>query len=82
VPLGIKLFGCELRSGGYFSRQELYGDIRDGLKTDYLYEVHGRVVLDLLGKLWKVKYLGLGGSYSWGENIDGWSFGADVNFKF
>ena len=82
VPLGIKLFGQELHSGGYFSRQELYGDIASGLNTEYLYEVHGRLVMDFLGKFWKLKWLGIGGSYIWGHNIDGWSVGADASFKF
>jgi len=82
VPTGAKLFGHELHTGGYFSRQELFGDIADGLNTDYLYEFHGRLVLDFLGELWKVKWLGIGASYSWGHNIDGWSIGADASFKF
>jgi len=82
VPLGVKIFDRELHSGGYFSRQELYGDVADGLNTDYLYEVHGRLTMDFLGELWKLKWLGIGGSYIWGHNIDGWSIGADVSFKF
>jgi len=43
---------------------------------------NGRLVMDLLGKLWKVQWLGLGGTYFRGENFDGWAFGADVRFKF
>ena len=74
VPLGKKLLGHELRTGGYFSRQELYGDIKDGLNTDHIYEIHGRVVLDFLGKLWKVQWIGIGGSYLWGSNFTGWAY--------
>jgi hypothetical protein len=82
VPLGVELWGHELRSGGYFSRTELYNGINDGLRSDYLYEGHGRVVLDFLGELWKVQWIGIGASYFWGNNFDGWSIGADVAFRF
>ena len=78
VPLGKNLFGHELRTGGYFNRQELYGDIKDGLNTDHIYEIHGRVVLDFLGELWKVQWIGIGVSYLWGSNFTGWAFGADI----
>ncbi len=82
VPLGKTLFGHELHTGGYFNRTELYGDLKNGLNTNHAYEIHGRLVLDFLGKLWKVKWLGIGGSYLWGPHFDGWSVGADVAFKF
>ena len=82
IPLGKELFGHELRTGGYFSRTELYDGIKDGLKTDHMYEAHGRLVLDFLGELWKVKWLGLGGSYLWGSNFNGWSVGVDAAFRF
>jgi hypothetical protein len=82
VPLGKKLWGHELRTGGYFSRTELYDGIKTGLNTDHMYEIHGRIVLDYLGKLWKVQWIGIGASYLWGSNFDGWSFGADIAFWF
>ena len=82
IPLRVDLFGHELRSGGFFSRTELYDGIRDGLNTDYVYEGHGRLVLDFLGELWKVQWIGIGSSYYWGSNFTGWSIGADVAFRF
>lgn len=82
VPLGIELDGHELRSGGYLSRTELFGELRDGLGVQHLDEVHGRIVLDCLDQLWKVRWLGLGASYLWGPNIAGWTWGADVSFRF
>jgi Solitary outer membrane autotransporter beta-barrel domain len=82
VPTGVELFGHELRTGGFFSRTDLYGNIRDGLNTDYVYEGHGRLVLDFLDQLWKVQWIGIGGSYLWGSNFTGWSIGADVAFRF
>ena len=82
VPLGVELWGHELRTGGFFSRTELYDGIRDGLNSEYLYEVHPRIVLDFLGELWKVKWIGIGTSYMWGNDFNGWSVGADVAFRF
>jgi len=82
APLGVELFGHELRTGGYFSRTDLYGDLEDGLATSYVYEAHGRLVLDFLNQLWKVQWIGLGGSYLWGNDFHGWSVGADVTFRF
>lgn len=82
IPLGKELFGHELHTGGFFSRTDFYDDLQTGLNTDHLYEAHGRLVLDFLGKLWKVKWIGLGGSYMWGDNFSAWTVGADVAFKF
>src|ERR1017187_1010888 len=82
VPLGVELFGHELRTGGYFSRTQLYDGLKDGLNTDFINEVHGRLVLDFLNQLWKVQYIGIGYSYIWGDNFDGWSIGANFAFRF
>jgi hypothetical protein len=82
VPMGRQIFGHELRTGGYFSRTELFGDLRDGLNTEHEYEIHGRLVLDFLNQLWKAQWIGLGGSYLWGSNFTGWTVGADVAFRF
>jgi hypothetical protein len=82
VPLGVELFGYELRTGGYFSRIQLYNGLKDGLNTDSISEVHGRLVLDFLNQLWKVQYIGIGYSYMWGDNFNGWSIGADIAFRF
>jgi hypothetical protein len=82
VPLGRQLWGHELRSGGYFSRTDLYGGLKSGLVVPYMYEAHARLVLDFLNQLWYTQWLGLGGSYVWGPNIKGWTFGVDVTFRF
>ena len=82
VPLGIKLFGHELHTGGYLSRTELLGDLKDGLGVAHMNEVHGRLVLDFLHQLWKVQWIGLGASYVDGTNISGWTVGVDVAFRF
>jgi hypothetical protein len=83
IPLGKDLWGHELRTGGYFSRTDLYGGVNDGLSLDHLYEFHGRLVLDYLNQLWKVQWIGIGASYLWGNNeFSGWSIGADVAFRF
>lgn len=82
IPLGVELDGHELRSGGYLSRTDLFGDLRTGLDVQHLNELHGRIVLDFLNQLWKVQWLGLGASYIWGTSITGWTVGADVAFRF
>jgi hypothetical protein len=82
VPLGIELFGHELRSGGYVSRTDLFGDLKTGLDVQHLNEVHVRIVLDYLNQLWKVQWLGLGSSYVWGPNMTGWTVGVDATFRF
>lgn len=82
IPLGVELYGHELRSGGYLSRMDLFGDLETGLAVQHLNELHGRLVLDFLNQLWKVQWLGLGASYLWGTNISGWTVGADVAFRF
>jgi hypothetical protein len=82
IPLGIELDGHELRTGGYLSRTDLFGDLRTGLDVEHLNELHGRIVLDFLNQLWKLQWLGLGASYLWGTNIRGWTVGADVAFRF
>lgn len=82
IPLDIELDGHELRSGGYLSRTDLFGDLKTGLEVQHLNEIHGRIVLDFLNQLWKVQWLGLGASYIWGTNITGWTVGADVAFRF
>lgn len=82
VPLGKMLWGHELRTGGYFSREQFFDNLKSGLGTDHMYEIHGRVVLDFLGELWKVQWIGIGYSYMWGGPISGWAFGADIAFRF
>jgi hypothetical protein len=82
VPLGLKVFGRELHTGGFFSRTEVFGDAANGLNTEQVYTANGRLTLDFLGKLWKIKWVGLGASYFWGHGFNGWSAGLDLRLKF
>jgi hypothetical protein len=82
VPLGLKVFGRELHTGGFISRTELFWNAASGLDTPYLFTADGRLVFDFLGKLWKVRWLGLGGSYFWSRDFNGWSAGLDMRFQF
>ena len=82
IPLGVELYDHELRTGGYVSRTDLFGDLKTGLDVQHLNELHGRIVLDFLNQLWKLQWLGVGASYLWGTNISGWTVGADVAFRF
>jgi hypothetical protein len=61
VPLGLKVFDRELHTGGFFSRTEL-GRRGAELNENHVYTLNGRLVLDYLGKLWKVRWIGLGAS--------------------
>jgi len=82
IPVGVQLFGHELRTGGYYRWTGLYGALSRGLNESSLNELHGRVVLDFLNQLWKVQWIGIGGSYVWGSHVTGWTVGADVTFRF
>jgi len=82
IPLRIELYGHELRSGGYLSRTDLFGDLKAGLGVQHMNEIHGRLVLDFLNQLWKVQWIGVGASYVRGTNIAGWTAGADIAFRF
>jgi len=82
VPLGLKVLDRELHTGGFFSRTELYGDSATGLNTDYIYTANARMVLDVLGDLWKVRWVGVGASYFWGQDMGGWSMGLDMRLEF
>ena len=82
VPLGWELFGREWHTGGFFSRTELGGNVADGIRESHVYTVNGRFVLDLMGKAWVVRWLGLGYSYFWADNFSGWSAGLDIRLDF
>jgi hypothetical protein len=82
IPTGTEVAGHELRTGGYVSRTQLYGELSDGLGVHHLDEVHGRLVMDFLGQFGKVQWIGLGASYVWGPSFHGWTIGADVAFRF
>ena len=82
VPLDIQLVGRELRTGGYLSRTDFMGDLHSGLGFEHLTEIHGRLVVDLLNQVWRVKWLGIGGSYVWGPGLQGWTVGVDAAFHF
>jgi hypothetical protein len=84
IPIGLTVFGQEFHTGGFFARTELFGGAADGLGANHVYIVNGRFVVDLLGKAWawKVKWLGIGASYFFNQQLEGWSAGVDVKFEF
>jgi hypothetical protein len=82
IPLGVELFGHELRSGGELARTDFFGNLRTGLNVDHIDEIKGRVVLDFLNELWKVQWIGVSASYVWGTSFTGWTAGLDVVFRF
>jgi len=82
IPLGMELFGHELRTGGYLSRSDLFGDLKTGLNVQHISELHVRLVLDFLNQFWKAQWFGVGASYLSGPNISGWSVDLDAAWRF
>jgi hypothetical protein len=81
IPIGVMLFGHELRTGGHLDETSLFGNFRTGLDTSHLYTVDGRLVLDMLSSLKMVYWMGLGVSYTWSGNLSGWSVGLAMRLK-
>ena len=77
-----KPFGCPLHFGADFSRTDLQGGLRNAMATDYYYQGEGRIIFDMLDKLWKVDTLGLSGGYFWCGAFSGFSFGLEASLKF
>jgi hypothetical protein len=81
VPLGWRCLKGELHTGGFFSRTELFGDAVQGLSLTGFYTLNGRFVWAPLGRLLKLRWVGLGASYFWGNNFQGWTAGVDLSLK-
>ena len=82
VPLDWEVWNSKLHTGGFISHTALFGDITDTSNVDNFFTIHPRLVADVWGKMWKVSTIGLGASYYYGDNLTGWDFGIDVNFRF
>lgn len=82
VPLGLHVLGYELRTGGFISRTEMAGGVADGLKSSHIQTANARLVVDVLGQTWVVKWIGVGATYYWGDNFNGWSAGVDLSLQF
>jgi hypothetical protein len=80
--LPLYAFGRQFRTGVYFARSELWDGLENAFRSDYLYDVGGRFVIDLLGALWKVEWIGIGGGYFWNNVFSGWTVGVDIRMKF
>jgi hypothetical protein len=77
-----KVFDCPMHFGGDIGRTDLYQGLKGALGTDHYYQTDGRVTLDTLGRLWKVKYVGLSGGYFWCGAFSGYSIGLEGSVKF
>jgi hypothetical protein len=82
IPLGVKLLGQELKTGGFFGTAILSGGLAEGLKSDYIHTANVRLVVDLVGKVWLMKWVGVGTSYYWGSGFNGWAAGVDLRLVF
>jgi hypothetical protein len=56
--------------------------LEQSFQSDYLYDTGARFVVDLLGVLWKVEWIGLGAAYFWSDNFSGFSVGIDIRLQF
>ena len=74
--------GWPILVGGFLNRAELYGGLRQSLKTDHYYSTGAHVALDPKGRLWKVTEVGVAGSYFWAESFSGWTLGIDWAVAF
>jgi hypothetical protein len=74
--------GWPILVGGFFNRADLYGGLRQSLKTDHYYSTGAHVALDPKGRLWKVTEIGVAGSYFWAESFSGWTLGIDWAVAF
>ena len=77
-----QVYDCPVHLGGDVSRTDLYQGLRGALGTDHFYETDGRVTFDVLGKLWKVKSVGLTGGYFWCGAFNGYSVGLQGSVDF
>ena len=84
IPLPAELFDCQLHTGGYVSLTEVAGDISDSMSSDVWATVHGRLLLNTLGKswAWKMDRIGIGMSGIFADHFTGWDAGVEVTFKF
>jgi hypothetical protein len=77
-----KLFDCPVHLGGDLGRTDLFQGLRGALGTDHYYETDGRMTLDVLGRLWKVKSVGFTGGYFWCGAFNGYSLGLEGSVTF
>jgi hypothetical protein len=70
------------RTGGFFTYTALFGGLKSGLDLSSMEQVHGRIVLDYLKELRKVKWIGIGASYVRGSTLSGFTVGIDAAFQF
>jgi hypothetical protein len=69
-------------AGGFFERMDLWGGLRESLRTDYVHAVGGHVALDPGGMLWKMTEVGVAASYFWSGSFSGWTLGVDWAVTF
>lgn len=80
TPLDIGPYPLHL--GGHFSRVNLYGNVRDGLQSNYFYDVGPRLVADVWEDCWIIQFLGVSATYFWSNTLSGWTWAIELNLKF
>jgi Solitary outer membrane autotransporter beta-barrel domain len=78
----LKPINFPMHIGGDFIRTDLYDGLRNALGTDFYYQTDGRITFDILGRIWKVKDVGITGGYFWCSAFRGYSIGLQGSMQF
>ena len=76
------VWDCPMHFGGDIGRTDLFQGLRGALGTDHFYQTDGRLTFDVLGRIWKVKSVGISGGYFWCETFSGYSIGLEGSVSF
>ncbi len=74
-PLGFAVFNQPLHIRPAIERVQFVGDVEKGLNTNGYFDFKLDVFLDTTDSLPYVSQIGVGGSYSIGDDVTGWSLG-------
>jgi hypothetical protein len=78
----LKPVSFPMHLGADFIRTDLYDGLRNALDTSYYYQTDGRITFDILGRIWKVKSVGVTGGYFWCSAFHGYSIGLQGSMQF
>lgn len=80
VPTGVSLFDTPISVRPFFSRSDLGGSAARALGFDYFYEVGGDLAFKVQDTLPLLSELSVGGSYTWGDDMEGVRIGIGASF--
>ncbi len=77
-----KPLDAPMHFGADIARTDLYQGLRNALGTSYYYQTDGRIMFDILGRIWKVQTVGVSGGYFWCGAFRGFSIGLEGSMQF